>query len=100
MIYGHDPRTGQTVGDALPETDTAGVDLVVSAGAAAGQAWRATPAAERAQALEAVADALAAHVDELWQLADQETALGEVRLRGEVARTAGQFRLFAEVIRD
>ncbi|MCF6474001.1 aldehyde dehydrogenase (NADP(+)) [Nonomuraea sp. MG754425] len=100
MIYGHDPRTGGTVGAALPETDTAGVDLIVSAAAAAGTAWRATPAAERAVALEAVADALSAHVDELWQLADQETALGEVRLRGEVARAAGQFRLFAEVIRD
>ncbi|MFB4267007.1 aldehyde dehydrogenase (NADP(+)) [Nonomuraea sp. GTA35] len=100
MIYGHDPRTGETVGAALPETDSAGVDMIVSAAAAAGAAWRATPAAERAVALEAVADALSAHVDELWQLADQETALGEVRLRGEVARTAGQFRLFAEVIRD
>ncbi|WP_043640812.1 aldehyde dehydrogenase (NADP(+)) [Nonomuraea candida] len=100
MIYGHDPRTGETVGAALPETDSAGVDAIVSAAAAAGAAWRATPAAERAVALEAVAGALAAHVDELWQLADQETALGEVRLRGEVARTAGQFRLFAEVIRD
>ncbi|SDG91417.1 aldehyde dehydrogenase (NADP(+)) [Nonomuraea jiangxiensis] len=100
MIYGYDPRTGATVGDALPETDSAGVDMIVSAAAAAGAAWRATPAAERAAALEAVADALAAHVDELWQLADQETALGEVRLRGEVARTAGQFRLFAEVLRD
>ncbi|MEU8355186.1 aldehyde dehydrogenase (NADP(+)) [Nonomuraea sp. NPDC048882] len=100
MIYGHDPRTGETVGAALPETDSAGVDLIVSAAAAAGAAWRATPAAERAVALEAVADALTAHVDELWQLADQETALGEARLRGEVARTAGQFRLFAEVIRD
>ncbi|MEQ4718279.1 aldehyde dehydrogenase (NADP(+)) [Nonomuraea sp. B19D2] len=100
MIYGHDPRTGETVGAALPETDSAGVDTIVSAAAAAGTAWRATPAAERALALEAVADALAAHVDELWQLADQETALGEVRLRGEVARTAGQFRLFAQVLRD
>ncbi|MEO3872345.1 aldehyde dehydrogenase (NADP(+)) [Nonomuraea sp. B12E4] len=100
MIYGYDPRTGATVGDALPETDSAGVDMIVSAAAAAGAAWRATPAAERAVALEAVADALAAHVDELWRLADQETALGEVRLRGEVGRTAGQFRLFAEVIRD
>ncbi|WP_188194400.1 aldehyde dehydrogenase (NADP(+)) [Nonomuraea sp. SYSU D8015] len=100
MIYGHDPRTGETVGAALPETDSAGVDLIVSAAAAAGTAWRSTPAAERALALEAVADALAAHVDELWQIADQETALGEVRLRGEVARTAGQFRLFAQVIRD
>ncbi|MGW0484263.1 aldehyde dehydrogenase (NADP(+)) [Nonomuraea sp. NPDC003214] len=100
MIYGYDPRTGETVGDAVPETDRAGVDLIVSAAAAAGSAWRATPAAERAEALEAVADALTAHVDELWQLADRETALGEVRLRGEVARTAGQFRLFAQVIRD
>ncbi|MEV4806679.1 aldehyde dehydrogenase (NADP(+)) [Nonomuraea sp. NPDC049421] len=100
MIYGHDPRTGATVGAALPETDSAGVDRIVSAAAAAGAAWRATPAAERAVALEAVADALSAHVDELWQIADQETALGEGRLRGEVARAAGQFRLFAEVIRD
>ncbi|WP_336204888.1 aldehyde dehydrogenase (NADP(+)) [Nonomuraea sp. LPB2021202275-12-8] len=100
MIYGYDPRTGETVGDALPETDRAGVDMIVSAAAAAGEAWRATPAAERAQALEAVADALAAATDELWELADRETALGEVRLRGEVARTAGQFRLFAQVIRD
>ena len=100
MIYGHDPRTGEPVGTALPETDRAGVDMVVSAAAAAGAAWRATPAAERAEALEAVADALAAKVDELWQTADSETALGEVRLRGEVARTAGQFRLFAQVLRD
>ncbi|MFI7150977.1 aldehyde dehydrogenase (NADP(+)) [Nonomuraea sp. NPDC050022] len=100
MIYGHNPRAGETVGSALPETDRAGVDMVVSAAAAAGAAWRATPAAERAEALEAVADALTAKVDELWQIADSETALGEVRLRGEVARTAGQFRLFAQVIRD
>ncbi|MFI6601181.1 aldehyde dehydrogenase (NADP(+)) [Nonomuraea sp. NPDC050536] len=100
MIYGHDPRTGQPVGDGLAEADSTRVDMVVSAAAAAGAAWRATPAEERAEALEAVADALAAHVDELWRLADQETALGEVRLRGEVARTAGQFRLFAQVIRD
>ncbi|TDC06156.1 aldehyde dehydrogenase (NADP(+)) [Nonomuraea longispora] len=100
MIYGHDPRTGQTVGAALPETDSAGVDVAVSAAATAGAAWRAASAEERARGLEAVSDALTAHVDELWQLADQETALGEVRLRGEVARAAGQFRLFAQVIRD
>ncbi|MEU0567238.1 aldehyde dehydrogenase (NADP(+)) [Nonomuraea sp. NPDC005983] len=100
MIYGHDPRTGETIGAALNETDSAGVDMIVSAAAAAGVGWRATPAAERALALEAVADALTAHTDELWELADRETALGEVRLRGEVARTAGQFRLFAQVIRD
>ncbi|MFI6498546.1 aldehyde dehydrogenase (NADP(+)) [Nonomuraea typhae] len=100
MIYGHDPRTGAAVGEALPETDAVGVGAAVRAAGAAGHGWRATPASERAQVLEAVADALTAHVDELWRIADRETALGEVRLRGEVARTAGQFRLFAQVIRD
>jgi NADP-dependent aldehyde dehydrogenase len=100
MIYGYDPRTGETVGDALPETDRDEAGAIVSAAAAAGTVWRATPAAERAVALEAVAEALTAHVDELWPIADRETALGETRLRGEVARTAGQFRLFAQVIRE
>ncbi|MFF5205825.1 aldehyde dehydrogenase (NADP(+)) [Streptosporangium sp. NPDC000396] len=100
MIYGYDPRTGETVGAALPETDPAEVDTIVHAAEAAGAAWHATSAEERARVLEAIADALTARVDELWQVADAETALGEVRLRGEVARTAGQFRLFAQVIRD
>lgn len=100
MIYGYDPKTAETVGSPLPETSAAEVDAVVRAADAAGAAWRATPAAARALVLEAVADALAARVDELWPIADRETALGEVRLRGEVGRTAGQFRLFAQVIRD
>lgn len=100
MIYGHDPRTAEAVGQAVTETDREALDAIVADAAAAGATWRATAAAERANVLEAVADALAARVDELWRVADEETALGEVRLRGEVARTAGQFRLFAQVIRD
>ncbi|MBO3746539.1 aldehyde dehydrogenase (NADP(+)) [Streptosporangiaceae bacterium NEAU-GS5] len=76
------------------------VAMPVEAAAAAGRAWRATPAADRAIVLEAVADALLKHADELWPVADEETHLGEARLRGEVARTASQFRLFADVLRD
>ncbi|GAA1271763.1 aldehyde dehydrogenase [Planotetraspora silvatica] len=76
------------------------IDTVVERAAAAGAKWRATPAAERATILEGVADALLKHLDELWPVADAETHLGEVRLRGEVGRTASQFRLFAEVLRD
>ncbi|MCT9932863.1 aldehyde dehydrogenase (NADP(+)) [Planotetraspora sp. A-T 1434] len=72
----------------------------VERAAAAGARWRATPAEERAQVLEAVADVLLKHADELWPVAHAETHLGEVRLRGEIARTASQFRLFADVIRD
>ena len=54
----------------------------------------------RAEALEAVADALDARAAELAALADTETALGGERLHGEVARATGQLRLFAAVLRD
>ncbi|WP_119727709.1 aldehyde dehydrogenase (NADP(+)) [Thermomonospora amylolytica] len=54
----------------------------------------------RAALLEAMADALDARTGELVAVADAETALGEVRLTGETARTSGQLRLFAEVLRE
>ncbi|MCG5211787.1 aldehyde dehydrogenase (NADP(+)) [Streptosporangium sp. KLBMP 9127] len=100
MIQGYDPRTGEPVGEPLETATEAQVDETVRAALAAGEVWRATPAAERAVTLDAVADALAARVEELWAAADAETALGETRLRGEVGRAAGQFRLFAQVLRD
>lgn len=56
--------------------------------------------AERAAWLRAIAAALDAAADELWALADEETHLGETRLRGEIARTTGQLRLFASVVED
>ncbi|GAA4564821.1 aldehyde dehydrogenase (NADP(+)) [Planotetraspora kaengkrachanensis] len=77
-----------------------GIDTAVERAEEAGAKWRAIPAAERATILEGVADALLKHADELWPVADAETHLGEVRLRGEIGRTASQFRLFAEVLRD
>src|SRR6266478_1071080 len=78
MIQGFDPRTAEPVGER---------------GAGTALALRAT-------ALEAVADALDARVGELAAIADTETALGGERLTGEVARTTGQLRLFAAVLRD
>ena len=35
-----------------------------------------------------------------WRNCRQETALGPARLTGELARTAGQFRLFADVLEE
>ncbi|GIH24256.1 hypothetical protein Aph01nite_25660 [Acrocarpospora phusangensis] len=95
-----DPRTGQAVGEPIPESTEEQVAAIVEAAATAGRAWRAASAADRAAVLESVADALLASADDLWRAADTETALGEVRLRGEIGRSAGQFRLFAEVLRD
>jgi NADP-dependent aldehyde dehydrogenase len=98
MIQGFDPRTGEPVGEPVPETTDAEVDATVAAAVAAFPAWSAF--GRRAEALEAVADALDARAGEIAAIADTETALGGERLIGEVARTTGQLRLFAAVLRD
>ncbi len=98
MIQGFDPRTGEPAGEPVAETTDAGVDAAVAAAVAAFPAWAAS--GRRAEAMEAVADALDARAGELVAVADTETALGGERLTGEVARTTGQLRLFAAVLRD
>jgi NADP-dependent aldehyde dehydrogenase len=98
MIQGYDPRTGEPVGEPVAETPDAEVDALVAAAVTAFPAWSAS--GQRAQALEAVADALDARAGELAVIADTETALGGQRLTGEVARATGQLRLFAAVLRD
>jgi NADP-dependent aldehyde dehydrogenase len=100
MIQGFNPRTGEPAGKPVAETADAEVDAAVQAAAAALPEWAGLGGQERARALEAVADALDARAGELVPLADEETALGETRLTGEVARTTGQLRLFAGVLRD
>ncbi|MGH3388091.1 MAG: aldehyde dehydrogenase (NADP(+)), partial [Actinomadura sp.] len=61
--------------------------------AAAGIAGRAALLREMAAGLEGAAD-------ELVEVSDAESALGEPRLRGEVARTAFQLRLFADALEE
>lgn len=54
----------------------------------------------RARLLGAMADEIEKDGDAIVTAADRETALGETRLRGELARSAYQLRLFAEVVED
>jgi NADP-dependent aldehyde dehydrogenase len=56
--------------------------------------------AERAQLLDAVADALDAAADQLVPVAQRESRLAEDRLRGELKRTTFQLRLFGELLHD
>jgi NADP-dependent aldehyde dehydrogenase len=101
MIQGIDPRTAEPVGEPVAETTDAEVDAIVAAALAAAPAWGAgTALAQRAKALEAVADALDNRAGELAAIADTETALGGERLIGEVARTTAQLRMFAGVLRN
>ncbi|MET0735566.1 MAG: aldehyde dehydrogenase (NADP(+)) [Microbacterium sp.] len=76
------------------------LDAILATTAAAAPVWARSTATERAGWLRAAADALDAAADELVPIADRETRLGETRLRGEVARTSGQLRLFAAVVEE
>jgi NADP-dependent aldehyde dehydrogenase len=98
MIQAYDPRTGRPAGKPVPETTEAEVDALVRQAAEAFPVW--AESNQRAAVLEAIADALDARTDELVAIADTETALGAQRLTGEVARTTGQLRLFAGVVRN
>jgi NADP-dependent aldehyde dehydrogenase len=95
-----DPRTGLAVGTVAAESGPADVERLVGAAASAAAGLAAMGADGRARMLEAMADALEAARERLVALADRETALGPVRLNGELSRTAFQLRFFAEVIRD
>jgi NADP-dependent aldehyde dehydrogenase len=100
MIQGYDPRTGLPVGEPVLETPAEGVDALAELAATVAGEWAGTAPQVRADALAAVADALDSRAGELVALADAETALGQARLTGEVGRTTGQLRLFAEVLGD
>ncbi|GAA1973819.1 aldehyde dehydrogenase (NADP(+)) [Microbacterium pumilum] len=76
------------------------LEAIVAAAAAAAPIWARSSAADRASWLRFAAGALDAAADELVPIADRETRLGEIRLRGEVGRTSGQLRLFASVVEE
>ena len=75
-------------------------ELRVAAAAAATPAVLASSRQERAGWLSRIAAQLDEARDELVEVAEAETHLGVERLRGEVARTTGQLRLFADVLEE
>ncbi|ROQ04480.1 NADP-dependent aldehyde dehydrogenase [Rathayibacter sp. PhB93] len=75
-------------------------ELRVAAAAAATPAVLASSRQERAGWLSRIAARLDEARDDLVEVAEAETHLGVERLRGEVARTTGQLRLFADVLEE
>jgi acyl-CoA reductase-like NAD-dependent aldehyde dehydrogenase len=72
----------------------------IDAAHAAFEKGRAADPYTRASWLDAVAAGLENDADSLVEIADQETHLGQARLRGELKRTVFQLRLFAAEIRQ
>ncbi|MEV8373973.1 aldehyde dehydrogenase (NADP(+)) [Kribbella sp. NPDC056861] len=82
------------------DTTTAELEQVLSDAAAAAKPLAASAPAVRAEWIRAVADALDAAADELVPIAIRESSLPEPRLRGEVARSSGQLRMFADALAE
>jgi NADP-dependent aldehyde dehydrogenase len=100
QVQGIDPRTGRPTGEPILHTTVTELERIASLAATAFEDWSARPATRRASALSLIAERLDESADKLVEIADAETGLGAVRLRGEVTRTSNQLRLFAEVLRD
>ena len=82
----------------VPDSSESEVRAAAAVAAAVAPRWARTAGEERAAVLRRIADLLDEADDELVTAADAETALGRTRLTGEVARTTGQLRMFAEVV--
>ncbi|MEV6837483.1 aldehyde dehydrogenase (NADP(+)) [Streptomyces sp. NPDC051133] len=95
-VWSVDPRTGKQRERVAVEATAQEVDAAVRAaraarGALAGRSVRSAFLRTAAAGLEAARDGLVG-------TADAETALGPVRLTGELARTAYQLRAFADIV--
>ncbi|MFI1977091.1 aldehyde dehydrogenase (NADP(+)) [Streptomyces wedmorensis] len=74
--------------------------LAIEAARAAAPTLAALTPSEVGTLLRDLADVLREHTDELVGLAEEETRLGDVRLRSEVVRTRAQLEMFAEITED
>lgn len=98
------PAFSTVLKEALPEAFAAATEQeigeAVSKATQAFETYKRTTAAERAEFLDAIAEAILQLGDELIQRAHLESGLPEARITGERGRTVGQLRLFASLLRE
>ena len=94
------PVEGREFGPQFHEATEAVVARALDSAARAFQQYRQRSAEEVAGFLEAVAREIESLGDELIETAQAETALPFERLKGERARTTGQLKMFAGVVRE
>lgn len=95
-----DPATGGVIEPEFVSATSDGVARAAESAAAAAPAFASISVRERAQFLRAIAEELAGDGAAIVERAMQETGLPRPRLEGELARTTGQLRLFADVVEE
>lgn len=97
--YGINPATNEQLEPAYTLISEQQLKAATDAATDAFDSFSTLEPEQHARFLDAIAENIDAIGDELIERASTETGLGADRLRGERARTTGQLRLFADVVR-
>jgi len=100
QLHAINPATGEALPPVFGGGGEAEAERACALAEAAFDTYRSSAPETRAQLLEAIAAGIEALGDALIERAHAESGLPVARLQGERARTAGQLRLFARVLRD
>jgi alpha-ketoglutaric semialdehyde dehydrogenase len=95
-----DPTTGATLEPTYHYASLDDVDHAADLADEAYVTYSKLPGKEKAKFLRHIATGLEGIGAELVDRAHKETGLPEARLKGELARTTGQLRLFAQVVEE
>src|ERR1700712_3552501 len=99
-FHGVNPANGEQLEPTFYSATDEGVDRACKLAAEAAPAFAALSNKERAALLRSIADAIAAEIEAIVARANAESGLPLPRLQGEVGRTTGQLRLFADVVEE
>ena len=97
---GFNPREGKPAPIQFREADSSEIDTAANLAQEAVAELQALNAEQVATFLEAIREEILALGDLLLEKADEESALGLERLRGERDRTTNQILLFAKIVRE
>ena len=100
VFYGSDPATGDVLQPGYYTASSQDVEYAAQLAASAFSIYGNLAGAEKGKFLRSIAAGMEERGTEIVDRAKLETGLPEARLRGELARTTNQLRLFASVVEE
>lgn len=100
VVYAINPATGERLAGEFPKADAQLVEESLTAAEQAFYTYQNIHKDKKALFLNAIAEELAANGEEIVNRAAEESGLPLPRLQGELGRTTGQLRLFADLLSE
>jgi alpha-ketoglutaric semialdehyde dehydrogenase len=100
VFHATNPKTGERLPQDFFSATPQEIDTAANLAHEAFAIYSRTSGQDKAAFLRAIATNIEGIATEIIERAEEETALPKVRLQGEVGRTCGQLRLFAQVVEE